>query len=142
MFMPKNHRQQKPTVSRITLADPAKLVKASHLRYVRDDSLGFIRKRNRNGFRYFICKGGSFANLNICVVSSLSRSRPPGKMYGLVHGPIVTCRRQDGRKRTQTASLPPALARDKRSDDPRWGSSINCHQFDRRVYPDLLNNVL
>lgn len=55
--MPKNHRQQNPTVSRITLADPAKLAKASHLRYVMDDSPGFTRKRNRNVFRYFDMQG-------------------------------------------------------------------------------------
>jgi DNA topoisomerase I len=55
--MPKNHRQQKPNVSRITLADPAKLAKASHLRYVTDDSPGITRKRKRNGFRYFDTQG-------------------------------------------------------------------------------------
>jgi DNA topoisomerase-1 len=53
--MPKNHRQ--PTVSRITLADPVKLAKASHLRYVTDDSPGITRKRKRNGFRYFDTQG-------------------------------------------------------------------------------------
>jgi DNA topoisomerase I len=55
--MPKNHRQQKPTVSRITLADPVKLAKASHLRYVTDDSPGITRKRKRKGFRYFDTQG-------------------------------------------------------------------------------------
>src|SRR4030095_13314054 len=55
--MPKNRRQQKPTVSRITLADPVKLAKASHLRYVTDDSPGITRKRKRNGFRYFDTQG-------------------------------------------------------------------------------------
>jgi DNA topoisomerase I len=55
--MRKNYRRQKPTVSRITLADPAKLAKASHLSYVMDDAPGFTRKRNRNGFRYFDTQG-------------------------------------------------------------------------------------
>src|SRR5882724_561136 len=55
--MRKKYRRQKPTVSRITLADPAKLAKASHLRYVMDDAPGFTRQRNRNGFRYFDTQG-------------------------------------------------------------------------------------
>lgn len=55
--MPGNHRQQKPTVSRISLPHPAKLAKTSHLRYVTDDSPGITRKRRRNGFRYFDTQG-------------------------------------------------------------------------------------
>ena len=55
--MRKNHRRQEPTASRLTLSDPKKLAKATHLRYVLDDSPGFTRKRNRNGFRYFDTQG-------------------------------------------------------------------------------------
>ncbi len=55
--MPKSRRKRNPTVSRISFADPAKLAKASHLRYVMDNSPGFTRKRNRNGFRYFDTQG-------------------------------------------------------------------------------------
>ena len=55
--MRKNHRRQEPTASRLTLSDPKKLAKAMHLRYVLDDSPGFTRKRNRNGFRYFDTQG-------------------------------------------------------------------------------------